>query len=69
MSYSALMTKEPTMRQAFQFTVRGTEQAGVIYVTLSFTDRAEALIRATKIAAKRSGDPAPKFVRTVAPSH
>ena len=55
------------MRQAFQFTVCGTEQTGVIYVTLSFTDREAALARATKIAAKRSGDPAPTFIRTVAP--
>lgn len=68
MSYSAAMKKGPIMRQAFQFTVVGTEQSGVVYVTLSFTDCAEALARATKIAAKRSGDPAPKFIRTVAPS-
>lgn len=68
MSYSAAMKKEPIMRQAFQFTVSGTEQSGVIYVTLSFTDRGEALARAAKIAARRSGDPAPKFIRTVPPS-
>lgn len=54
-------------RKSFQFTVNGTERQGVIYVTLSFEDEAAALVKATKLAAKRSGDPAPKFVRTVSP--
>ena len=55
------------MRKSFQFTVSGTEQVGVVYVTMSFTDEAAAVVKATKLAAKRSGDPAPKFIRSVPP--
>lgn len=55
------------MRKSFQFTVAGTEQTGVVYVTLNFDDEAAAIVKATKLAAKRSGDPAPKFIRSVPP--
>lgn len=61
------MSKEPTMRKSFQFTARGPLQTGVLYVTMSFTDEAAAIAKATKLAAKRSGDPAPVFVRSVPP--
>jgi hypothetical protein len=54
-------------RKSFQFTVHGDHQTGVIYVTRSFTDEARALTQATKIAARRSGDPEPVFIRTVPP--
>lgn len=54
-------------RKSFQFTVHGDQQTGVIYVTRSFTDEAQALTQATKIAARRSGDPSPIFVRIVPP--
>lgn len=55
------------MRKSFQFTVNGTERNGVLYVTMNTADAAADLTKATKIAAKRSGDPAPVFIRTVAP--
>jgi hypothetical protein len=60
------MTKH---RKSFQFTVRGDRQAGVIYVTRSFVvdDEAKALAAAVRIAARRSGDPSPTFIRTVPP--
>jgi hypothetical protein len=58
---------ETTMRRSFQFTVAGPQQTGVVYVTLSFTDLDRAKAQATKIAAKRSGDPAPVLVRVEAP--
>ena len=54
-------------RRSFQFTVLGSRQAGVIYVTLSYDDEAKALAKATKLAAKRSGDPAPVFIRSTPP--
>ena len=54
-------------RKSFQFTVSGTKQSGVVYVTSTFEDEDAALVEATKAAAKRSGDPAPTFVRTVPP--
>ena len=55
------------MRKSFQFTVTGPEQTGVVYVTMNFADEAAAIVKATKLAAKRSGDPAPKFIRSVPP--
>ena len=57
------------MRKSFQFKVAGIEQTGVIYVTRSFADgeEAQAIEDATKIAARRSGDPDPVFVCAVAP--
>lgn len=58
---------EGTMRRSFQFTVAGLRQTGVVYVTLSFTDMDRAKARATRIAARRSGDPAPVLVRVEAP--
>lgn len=54
-------------RRSFQFTVLGSRQADVIYVTLNVDDEAKALAKATKIAAKRSGDPCPEFIRTTPP--
>lgn len=54
-------------RLSFQFKVNGTQQCGVIYVTLSFTDATKAVAKATKIAAKRSGDPKPEFLRNAHP--
>jgi hypothetical protein len=62
-----IMKHESTMTEAItrlcQFTVRGTEQAGVIYVTGRGTDESSVIAQATAVAAKRSGDPAPVFVR------
>jgi hypothetical protein len=52
-------------RKSFQFTVQGNKQAGVIYITQTFENLADAIVRATKLAAKRSGDTAPKYIRTV----
>lgn len=56
-------------RQSFQFTVQGEKQTGVVYITKSYetADYEMTLANAMKIAAKRSGDPAPKFIRTVPP--
>ena len=55
------------MRKSFQFTVAGDKQTGVVYVTMDCTDVETGAAKAAKIAAKRSGDPAPVFVRAVAP--
>ena len=55
------------VRRSYQFTVAGDRQTGVVYVTLTGTDDAANLARATRIAARRSGDPAPVFVRAEAP--
>jgi hypothetical protein len=52
-----------TIARLCQFEVRGTEQAGVIYVTGHGTDEATVIADATKAAARRSGDPSPVFVR------
>lgn len=59
-------TNKPN-RQSFQFTVNGARQAGVVYVTLSFADLDRAKKQAARIAARRSGDPAPVFVRAEPP--
>ena len=50
----------------FQFGVSGTMQQGCIYVTTGRRpgERDDAMrLRATKMAAKRSGDPAPVLFR------
>lgn len=65
------MTKQPEnqRRSTFQFTVNGASHQGALYVTLSY-DPAEiedAIAKATRIAAKRSRDPAPTFVRIEKP--
>lgn len=54
-------------RRSYVFTVAGERQTGVVYVTLTGADDAANLARATRIAARRSGDPAPVFVRAEPP--
>ncbi len=61
------MNSEFPTRRSYQFTVAGSRQTGVVYVTLTGTDNAANLARATRLAARRSGDKAPVFVRTEAP--
>jgi hypothetical protein len=52
-----------TITRVCQFTVLGTEQAGVIYVTGRGPDEARVIAQAAAVAAKRSGDPSPEFIR------
>jgi hypothetical protein len=56
-------TKTETITRLCQFEVRGTERAGVIYVTGRGPDEASVITQATAVAAKRSGDWSPVFVR------
>lgn len=53
------------MTRRCQFTVRGTEIVGVIYVTCSGDDESAIIKKATVKAMDRSGDPRPEFIRFV----
>ena len=55
------------VRRSYVFTVAGDRQTGVIYVTLTGPDTDTLLATATRLAARRSGDREPTFVRTEAP--
>jgi hypothetical protein len=58
------------VRLSFQFAVRGPKQGGTLYVTLTVrraADIPETITRAARIAAQRSDDPEPEFVRMVPP--
>jgi hypothetical protein len=57
-------------RLSFQFTARSPKQTGAVYVTLTVrhaADIPETITRAARIAAQRSGDPEPEFVRMLPP--
>jgi hypothetical protein len=58
----ALASYSTTDRRRFTFTVSGSLQAGLIYVTLvrrRREDEEKFELRAREVAAKRSGDPRP----------
>jgi hypothetical protein len=57
------VTREAIITKRCQFTVQGPLQVGTVYATGIGPNEAAVIAHAKEIAAKRSGDPSPVFVR------